>query len=252
MELLSKLVLGFHVALAWPNFWAAIAGGLLGTLVGLLPRLSLISAVALLLPVVQAMDTTPALVLLAAVCHGARYGETAAALGGQRAPATRGLAVVSTFFAGCVGILVIALLALPLEALTFEFGAAENFSLLVLGLVGSIVLASGSLIKALAMGVLGLLLAQLGHDASSGTPRFLLDIPQLNGGVNFVALAIGLFGCGELIAGLGRLPAEGGGPIAVEAPDGARPSRQDLRNAWPAVLRGHGVGGGSWTVARAR
>lgn len=261
MEWLHHLALGLGVAFTAQNLGYALGGVLLGTLVGVLPGLGPVAAMAMLLPSVHALDATPALIMLAGIYYGAQYGGSTTAIllnvpgeassvvtaldgypmarQGRAGPALA-VAALGSFFAGCVGTLVIAGLAMPLSALAFEFGAAESFALLVLGLVGAVVLASGSLLKALAMTVLGLLLGQVNTDLLSGVPRFSFDIPELSDGIGFVAIAMGVFGFGEVIAHLGRTAAQ----RAAFAPPRGRvwPSRQEGRDAAPAVLRGTALG----------
>jgi len=164
-------------------------------------------------------------------CQMARQGRAGVALS---------VATLGSFFAGCVGTLVIAALALPLAELAFRFGPAEYFSLMVLGLVGAAAFASGSFVKGLAMTLLGLLLAQVDTDAASGTARFGLELPQLAGGIGFVVIAIGVFGAGEVIAHLGR--ATGRREFATSEVRNLWPTAYDLREAWPSVLRGTALG----------
>src|SRR5258705_6940887 len=147
---------------------------------------------------------------------------------------------LGSFFAGCVGTIIIAAFAPPLTELAFKFGPAEYFSLMVLGLIGAVVLASGSLIKAIAMIVLGLLLAQVNTDVISGTARYSFDIPELTDGIGFVVIAMGVFGFGEIISNLGQ-PAEHREVFTKEV-KGLWPTRQDFKDAWPAVVRGTALG----------
>ena len=111
---------------------------------------------------------------------------------------------LGSFFAGCVGTLVLAAFAPALTEVAFKFGPAEYFALMVLGLLGAVVLASGSLLKAIAMIVLGLLLGLVGTDVNSGVARYSFDIPELTDGIGFVAIAMGVFGYGEIIANLAQ------------------------------------------------
>ena len=136
--------------------------------------------------------------------------------------------------------MVIAAFAPPLTELAFKFGPAEYFSLMVLGLIGAVVLASGSLIKAIAMILLGLLIGQINTDVISGMPRYSFDIPELTDGIGFVAIAMGVFGFGEIIANLGR-PAEHR-EVFTKDVHGLWPTKEDFRHAWPAVLRGTALG----------
>jgi TctA family transporter len=157
-----------------------------------------------------------------------------------RAGAALATAALGSFFAGCVGTVIIAGFAPPLTELAFKFGPAEYFSLMVLGLIGAVVLASGSLLKAISMIILGLLLAQINTDVISGTARYSFDIPQLTDGIGFVVIAMGVFGFGEIIANLGR-PSEHREVFTKEV-KGLWPSGDDFKKAWPAVIRGTSLG----------
>jgi TctA family transporter len=261
MDLLSNLALGVAVAFTPQNLLYAFVGCVLGTLIGVLPGLGPVAAIAMLLPVVHALDATTALIMLAGVYYGAQYGgstaailldsggpstSAAAAADGQamarqgRAGPALAAAALGSFFAGCVGTVVIAAIAPPLTDVAFSFGPAEYVSLMVAGLIGAVVLTSGSLLKAVAMIVLGLLLAQIGADVVWQLPRFSFGLPELHGGINFVVVAIGMFGLGEVIATLAQ-PAEPRTRF-VDKVTGLWPTRQDLRDAWPAMLRGTALG----------
>ncbi|HSW09069.1 tripartite tricarboxylate transporter permease [Aquabacterium sp.] len=261
MDLLNNLALGFSVAFTLQNLAYAFGGALLGTLIGVLPGLGPVTTIAMLLPSIYALDATPALIMLAGIYYGAQYGGSTTAIlinvpgesssvvtaidGYQmarqgRAGAALAAAGLGSFFAGCVGTIIIAAFAPPLTELAFKFGPAEYFSLMVLGLVGAVVLASGSLIKAIAMILLGLLLGQINTDVISGVPRYSFDIPELTDGLGFVVIAMGIFGFGEIVANLGR-PAEHREVFTKEV-KGLWPTRQDFKQAWPAVLRGTALG----------
>ena len=261
MDLLSNLALGFGVAFTVQNLLYAFGGALLGTLIGVLPGLGPVATIAMLLPSIYALDATPALIMLAGIYYGAQYGGSTTAIlinvpgesssvvtaidGYQmarqgRAGAALAAAGLGSFFAGCVGTIIIAAFAPPLTELAFKFGPAEYFSLMVLGLIGAVVLASGSLIKAIAMILLGLLLGQINTDVISGTPRYSFDIPELTDGIGFVAIAMGVFGFGEIIANLGQ-PAEHR-EVFTKNVKGLWPTKQDFKDAFPAVLRGTSLG----------
>ncbi|MFG6459568.1 tripartite tricarboxylate transporter permease [Roseateles sp. BYS96W] len=261
MDLLNNLGLGFQTALTLQNLAYAFFGTLLGTLIGVLPGLGPVATIAMLLPSIYTLDATPALIMLAGIYYGAQYGGSTTAIlinvpgesssvvtaidGYQmarngRAGAALAAAGLGSFFAGCVGTVIIAAFAPPLTQLAFQFGAAEYFSLMVLGLVGAVVLASGSLIKAIAMIVLGILLGQINTDVDSGIARFSFDIPELTDGIGFVVIAMGLFGFGEIIANLGQ-PSEHREVFTKEV-KGLWPTREDFKEAWPAVLRGTTLG----------
>ena len=157
-----------------------------------------------------------------------------------RAGAALAAAGLGSFFAGSVATLIVAAFAPPLTELAFKFGPAEYFSLMVLGLIGAVVLASGSLVKAISMIILGLLLGQINTDVISGVPRYSFDVPELTDGIGFVAIAMGIFGFGEIIMNLGR-PAEHREVFTNEVRD-LWPTRQDFKDAYPAVLRGTALG----------
>ncbi len=261
MDLINNLMMGFGTAFTLQNLLYAFGGAVLGTLIGVLPGLGPVATIAMLLPSIYSLDATPALIMLAGIYYGAQYGGSTTAIlinvpgesssvvtaieGYQmarqgRAGAALAAAGLGSFFAGCVGTIVIAAFAPPLTELAFKFGPAEYFSLMVLGLIGAVVLASGSLVKAIAMILLGLLLGQVNTDVISGTPRFSFDIPELTDGINFVVIAMGIFGFGEIIANLGQ-PAEHR-EVFTKSVKGLWPTKQDFHDAWPAVLRGTALG----------
>ena len=257
MDLLNNLALGFGVAFTFQNLLYAFFGAVLGTLIGVLPGIGPVATIAMLLPSIYSLDATPALIMLAGIYYGAQYGGSTTAIlinvpgetssvvtaidGYQmarqgRAGAALSVAALGSFFAGCVGTVIIAAFAPPLTELAFKFGPAEYFSLMVLGLIGAVVLASGSLLKAIAMIILGLLLAQINTDVISGTARYSFDIPELTDGLGFVGIAMGVFGFGEIIANLGQ-PAEHR-EVFTNDVKGLWPTRQDFHDSWPAVVRG--------------
>ncbi|WP_179107110.1 tripartite tricarboxylate transporter permease, partial [Variovorax sp. KK3] len=145
-----------------------------------------------------------------------------------------------SFFAGCVGTLILAAFAPPLTELAFKFGPAEYFSLMVLGLIGAVVLASGSLLKAITMILLGLALGLVGTDVNSGVARYSFDIPELTDGIGFIAIAMGVFGYGEIIGNL-AVP-EDEREVFTSKVKGLWPTKEDFRNMLPAVLRGTALG----------
>ena len=261
MDLIHNLMLGFGVAFTAQNLLYAFFGSVLGTLIGVLPGLGPVATIAMLLPSIYALDATPALIMLAGIYYGAQYGGSTTAIlinvpgesssvvtaidgyamarKGRAGPALAA-AGLGSFFAGCVGTVIIAAFAPPLTELAFKFGPAEYFSLMVLGLIGAVVLASGSLVKAIAMILLGLLLGQINTDVISGVPRYSFDIPELTDGIGFVVIAMGVFGFGEIIVNLGQ-PAEHR-EVFTKNVTGLWPTKQDFKDAWPAVVRGTALG----------
>ncbi|MEP9378047.1 tripartite tricarboxylate transporter permease [Aquabacter sp. CN5-332] len=223
MELFDNLALGFSVAFSLQNLLYCFIGCLLGTLIGVLPGLGPVATIAMLLPITFGLPPVSALIMLAGIYYGAQYGGSTTAIlinlpgesssvvtaidGHQmakqgRAGAALATAALGSFFAGTVATFLLALFAPPLADLALQFGPPEYFALMVLGLVASVTLASGSVVKALAMIVLGLLLGLSGQDIYTGTPRFTFDVQELADGFDFVALAMGMFGVGEIIRNL--------------------------------------------------
>jgi putative tricarboxylic transport membrane protein len=261
MEIFDNLVLGFGVALTPANLFYALIGCILGTLVGVLPGIGPVATIAMLLPATFVLNPISALIMLAGIYYGAQYGGSTTAIlvnlpgesssvvtlidgyqmakRGRAGPALAA-AGLGSLFAGCVGTLIIAGFAPPLTELALRFGPAEYFSLMVLGLVGAVVLASGSLPKALCMIVLGLLLGLVGQDINSGISRFAFGIRVLNDGIGFVAIAMGIFGYGEIIANLAK-PAEQRQSFAGKV-TGLFPTKEDFSRMTPAILRGTAVG----------
>jgi TctA family transporter len=257
MDLFSNLAMGFGVALTPINLLVALVGCLLGTVIGVLPGVGPVAAIALLLPATYALPPLSALVLLAGVyCAALNGGSTRAILvnpQGEPPPVLTGMdgyqmarqaragsalavAGLGAFFAGCIGTLVLAVSAPVLAQWALQFGPVESFSLLVLGMTGAAVMASGSLIKGIAMGVLGLLLGLLGTDVDSGLARFAFDIPELADGIGFAVIALGIFGYGEIISNLAR--PEIVRPVFKTKVPRLWPTWQDIKPAVPAVLRG--------------
>ena len=261
MDLLANLATGFSVAATPINLMYALVGCLLGTLIGVLPGIGPLATIAMLLPATYALPPVSALIMLAGIYYGAQYGGSTTAIlvnlpgesssvvttidgyqmarQGRAGPALAA-AGLSSFFAGCVGTLLLAAFAGPLTEMAFAFGPAEYCALMVLGLVGAVVLASGSLLKAIAMIILGLLLGLVGTDVNSGIARFTLDIPQLTDGIGFVAVAMGVFGYGEIIANLAKTGEDR--EVFTAKVQGLMPTREDFRLMVPAVLRGTALG----------
>jgi len=261
MELLDHLSLGFGVAFTYTNLLYCLVGCFLGTLIGVLPGIGPVATIAILLPSTYALPPESALIMLAGIYYGAQYGGSTTAIlmnlpgesssvvtvidgyqmarRGRAGPALAA-AGLGSFFAGCVSTLIIAAFALPLTALAFKFGPAEYFSLMVLGLIGAVVLASGSLLKAIGMVVLGLLMGTVGTDVMSGVVRYSFNIAELTDGIGFVAIAMGVFGYGEIIANLTHSDEER--EIFSARLSGLLPTRQDFKDMFPAVLRGTAIG----------
>src|SRR5512141_360485 len=223
MELINNLIIGAQVAISFQNLLYAFFGVLLGTLIGVLPGIGPVPTIAMLLPITYALPPVSALIMLAGIYYGAQYGGSATAvpvnLPGEsssvvtcidgyqmaregRAGKALAVAAIGSFIAGTFATIVVAGFAPPLAEVALKFGPAEYFSLMVLGLIAAVVLASGSMIKAIGMIVLGLLLGIIGTDVNSGLQRYTFGIPELSDGIGFVVIAMGLFAFAEIIVNL--------------------------------------------------
>ncbi len=261
MELLDNLILGFTTASTLWNLLFCLIGVLLGTLIGVLPGIGATATIAMLLPITfQIGDPVSALIMLAGVYYGAQYGGSTTAIlinmpgesssavtaidGYQmarsgRAGAALATAAIGSFFAGTVSTFLIALFAIPLTVVALKFGAAEFVSLMVVGLVSSVALAHGSVVKAMGMVVLGLLLGLVGTDVISGAPRFNLGIREYADGLNFVAVAVGVFGIAEMLRNLEN---EHDRSVLIRKVHGLLPTREDFRRMAAPILRGTALG----------
>ena len=259
-EILANLATGCATALSTLNLSYCFLGVLLGTLVGVLPGLGPVATIAMLLPATLTLPAESALIMLAGIYYLAQYGgsttailinlpgessSVVTALDGHpmarqgRAGVALATAAIGSFFAGTVATFVIAFLAPPLANVALSFQAPEYFSLMVLGLIASIVLAQGSLLKALGMVVLGLLLGLIGTDVTSGSRRFTFGLPALSDGINFVVVAMGVFGVAEIVR---NLEDRGSGVAITAAISRLLPSREDWRRIVAPILRGTALG----------
>ncbi len=258
--LFHNLGIGFAVALTFQNIFYCLMGCLLGTLIGVLPGIGPVATIAMLLPVTFTLNPTSALIMLAGIYYGAQYGGSTTAIlvnipgesssvvtcldgyqmarQGRAGPAL-GIAAIGSFFAGCVATVIIALFAPPLAEVALKFGPAEYFSLMVLGLIAATVLAHGSLIKAIAMVILGLLLGLVGTDVNSGVARFSFGVSELSDGIGFVSVAMGVFGFAEIIANLEQKEHR---EIFTKKVSNLLPSLQDFKDSWASILRGTALG----------
>ena len=260
MDIFGHLALGFGVALTPINLMYAFIGALVGTLIGVLPGIGPVATIAMLLPTTYALQPVSALIMLAGIYYGAQYGgsttsillnmpgETSSAVtcldGYQmarkgQAGAALAIAALGSFFAGCVATVFVATVAIPLSELALKFGPAEYCSLMILGLIGAVVLAHGSLLKAIAMVVLGLLLGLVGTDVNSGAARFAFGVPELIDGLGIVSVAMGLFGFAEILTNLESTEKR---ELITAKVSGLWLTKQQFKDAWPAVLRGTGLG----------
>jgi putative tricarboxylic transport membrane protein len=259
-DLVSNLSLGFSVALTPLNLGLAFLGCLVGTLVGVLPGVGPIATIAMLLPITFGLDPTGALIMLAGIYYGAQYGGSTTAIlvnipgeatsvvtaldGHQmarqgRAGVALGVAAIGSFFAGTVATLVIAALGAPLTSLALVFGPTEYFSLMIMGLVFAVVLARGSILKAIAMILVGVLLSTVGTDLETGEERMTFGLPFLSDGIDFAVLAMGIFGIAEIMRNLDHTETR---DVVRQAIGRLLPNREDFRQSYKPVLRGTVIG----------
>jgi putative tricarboxylic transport membrane protein len=259
-DFFSNLSLGFGVALTPINLGLAFLGCLVGTLIGVLPGVGPIATIAMLLPITFGLDPTGALIMLAGIYYGAQYGGSTTAIlvnipgeatsvvtaldGHQmarqgRAGVALGIAAIGSFFAGTVATLVIAALGVPLTGLALIFGPTEYFSLMVMGLVFAVVLARGSILKAVAMILVGILLSTVGTDLETGEERMTFGLPILSDGIDFAVLAMGIFGIAEIMRNLDHTETR---DVVRQAIGRLLPNRDDFRQSYKPVLRGTVIG----------
>ncbi len=259
-ELLNNLSLGLSVAITAQNLMYCLFGCILGTLIGVLPGIGPVPTIAMLLPITYSLPPIAALIMLAGIYYGAQYGGSTTAIlvnlpgesssvvtcldGYQMArngEAGKALSVaaIGSFIAGCFGTLLIAAFAAPLAEVALKFGPAEYFSLMVLGLIAAVVLASGSVVKAVAMIVLGLLLGIVGTDVNSGVARYSFGIPELTDGIGFVIVAMGAFALSEILMNLEDKTER---ELFTKSVSGLLIKWVDFKASLGAILRGTALG----------
>jgi len=260
-DLFGNLALGFSVAAQPANLGFCLLGALVGTLVGVLPGIGTVATVAMLLPITFGLAPVGALIMLAGIYYGAQYGGSTTSIlvnipgeatsvvtcldGHQmarqgRAGAALATAAIASFIAGCFATVMVAALGEPLTKIALWFGPSEYFSLMVLGLIFAVVLAHGSVLKAIAMILAGLLLSMIGSDIETGAGRMTFDFAELSDGIGFANVAMGVFGFAEIIRNL---------EVSKESRDivqakikGLMPTRQDMKDSAGAIARGTLIG----------
>ncbi len=260
MDIFANLLLGLSVSMTLQNLFYCLIGTILGTAIGVLPGLGPVATIAMLLPITFGLPPESSLIMLAGIYYGAQYGGSTTAIlvnlpgepssvvtaidGYQMARqghAGRALstAAIGSFIAGTIATLLIAIFAPLLASVALKFGPAEYFALMVLGLIASIVMASGPMLHALGMILVGLLLGMIGTDVNSGVSRYTFGMPMLAEGLNFVVLAMGVFGIGEIIA---NLTGDEDRTAMTKSVTGLLPSKQDWKRIIGPILRGTALG----------
>ncbi len=258
---LSDLWFGFGVAFEPHNLMWSFFGVLVGNLIGVLPGMGALSAIAMLLPLTYTMHPVAAILMLAGIFYGSQYGGAIGAIllnlpshpphavtciegfpmtqQGKGGTAL-GITMIASFFAASFGITVMILASPLLVEVAFKFGPKEIFSIMLLGLIAGSTMARGSPLKGVAMTTFGLMLGTIGTDVNSGVQRFTLGFPELSDRVELVALAMGLFGVADFLRNVNHMHVIGSG-TKVRLRD-MRPSRAELKQAFPAMVRGTLVG----------
>ena len=260
MDLVDNITLGFSVAFQWQNLFFCFVGVLIGTLIGVLPGLGPVGAMAILLPITYGISPVTAIVMLAGIYYGAQYGGSTTsilvgipgesssvvtaldghqmALQGRAGPAL-GIAAFSSFIAGTVAIVGLMLMSGPLVKFALKFGPAEYFSLTVLGLIILTYLAQKSMVKALLMASFGVVLGLIGLDSITGMPRFTADLPELLDGIGIAPLAMGLFGVSEILLNIERQIKRS---VVVKRVKNLLPNLQDWKDSAAPMARGTAIG----------
>ena len=260
MDLIANLAHGFGVALTFNNLLFCLIGCIIGTAIGVLPGIGPVATISLLLPITFGQPATTAIIMLAGIYYGAQYGGSTTAillnLPGEvssvvttlegykmarrgRAGAALTVAALASFFAGCVSTVLVAASGPLLTSVALSFGPADYFSLMMLGLIISAVLAQGSVVKSIGMVVFGVALGLVGTDVQTGQQRFTFGIPELSDGVGFVSIAMGMFGIAEIILNLEKPEARS---VMTGKVGSLMMTREEVRRAIPSVLRGTSVG----------
>ena len=273
-DILSSITMGFGVALTWQNIGLCFFGCVIGTIIGVLPGIGPLTTMAMILPVTFWLSPVGALIMLAGVFYGAQYGGSTTAIlvkipgetssvvtvldghamaqRGRAGPALA-IAAIGSLFAGSVVTLLIAVAGPPLAGIALLFQSADYVSVMLLGLISAVVLAHGSVLKAVGMIVLGVLFGLIGTDVTTGEYRMTMGLDVLFDGVGFVPLSMGLFGLAEIAVNLESTAAT---DLRAKAVTGLWPTLADLRQSFGAMVRGTAVGtvfgilpGGGPTIA---
>ena len=259
-ETWQHLIYGFGVALQPENLGLALAGAVIGTIVGVLPGIGPVGGIAILLPLAFKLSPAAALILLTALYYGTMYGGSTTSIlmnvpgeassvattfdgyqmaqQGRAGPALA-IAAVGSFIAGTLSIIALTLFSPPLAGLGLRFGPPEYFALMAFGLSAVSSLAGESLIKALLSMGFGLMLATVGTDLVTGVPRYTFGVPYLLDGIDFVVVVIGLFAISEVLASVVEARGAVRVPIRLER---IWLSARDFADSFWAIIRGTVIG----------
>jgi putative tricarboxylic transport membrane protein len=262
METAAHILNGFAVCLQPINIWYTFLGVFLGTVVGVLPGLGPAASIALLLPITYGMDSTSALIMLAAIFYGTRYGGSATAIlirtpgetssmmtsldgyemaRNGRAGAALAISAIGSFIAGTLGIVGLTVFAIPLASFAVKFGPAEYFMLMAFAMTAVAALSGDSPGKGMLSAVLGLMISTVGTDLQTGLPRFTLGVPQFLDGLDVVVIVVGLFAISEVLRGLEDL-SSGNAPLAIRISGRLWLTREEWRRSVGPIWRGSIIG----------
>ncbi len=262
MEIFANIGIGLEAALTFNNLFYCFLGVFLGTLIGVIPGIGVLSAISMLFPITFYLEPTTALIMLAGIWYGTSYGGNTASIllnipgtpanavtcldGYPMARQGRGgvalfMTTVASFVGSTIGILLLMLFAPTIARYALSFGSAEYFSLMILGLVAASTISEGSAVKGLAMVVLGIMFGTVGADIYTGTPRFSFGVLELTDKISLIALAMGVFGVSEVIASVRRVKIGDIDPESVKF-RAMKPTRDDMRRSWFPMLRGSSIG----------
>ncbi|ASV83121.1 tripartite tricarboxylate transporter TctA family protein [Ochrobactrum quorumnocens] len=262
MDIFSNIAIGLETALTLNNLFYCFLGVFLGTLIGVIPGIGVLSAISMLFPLTFYLEPTTALIMLAGIWYGTSYGGNTASIllnipgtpanavtcldGYPMARQGRGgiallMTTIASFVGGSIGIILLMLFSPIIAKYALSFGSADYFSLMVLGLVAASTISDGSLAKGLAMVVLGIMFGTVGADIYTGTARFSFGVLELTDAISLIALAMGIFGVSEVIASVRKVNVGDIDPESVKL-KAMKPSRDDMRRSWFPMLRGSSIG----------
>ncbi len=263
MDIFTSLMQGFGVAFQLDNLMWAVFGVFVGNLIGVLPGMGVLASISILLPLTYTMTPTAALIMLAGIYYGSQYGggitsimlnlpgtaaHAVACLDGNplarqgKAGSALFMLMLSSFIGATVGILAMMLFSPLLVEVAFKFGPAEYFSMMMLGLLAGATLAKGSAVKGVAMVVVGLILGVVGTDVNTGVARFDFGIPELQDGLQIVAIAMGLFGIADFLRNINQINPENTKTLGKVSTRSLRPQKGDIKQSRGALLRGTLIG----------
>ena len=262
MDTLTHIINGFAVCLQPINLWYTFLGVFLGTIVGVLPGIGTSATIALLIPVTFGMNPTSALIMMAGVYYGTKYGGSTTAilirtpgeaasvmttLDGYemarkgRAGAALAVSAIGSFIAGTIGVVALTIFAVPLTSMALKFGPAEYFTLMLFAMTAVASLTGKSAAKGMLSTVLGLMIATIGIDLQSGQPRYTMGIPEFQDGVGFIVVVVGLFAMAEVFRGLENL-FRGTAPQAIKISGKLWLTREEWKRSIGPIWRGGIIG----------